>query len=142
MSSQNPRGNEKMRRIQAVLNARYPGEREAVEFLDQVRERGGEDRALVTDALLVLRERETGKAYVPPNFRETVNIAPDNMALFEARLTAAVTDALTRILSGMAISGASAVSPQQIRAAARESAAVSTANLVGESMRYVDDEDE
>lgn len=132
-----------MRRIQAVLNAKYDGELQAVEFLDYARQQeGATDRGIITDALLLMRERYMGKVYQPRNHRETVNIAPDNMALFEARLTAAVTDALTRILSGMAISGASAVSPQQIRAAARESAAVSTANLVGESMRYVDDEDE
>lgn len=142
MSSQNPRGNEKMRRVQAVLNARYPGEREAVEFLDYVRQQpGANDRALITEALLLLREKTTGQVYTPPNFREAVNLAPASMAEFEARLTTAVTDALTRILSGLSLNAAP-MTHTQIQAVARESvAAVATANLIGASAQYGDEDE-
>lgn len=143
MSSQNPRGKVNMRRVQAVLNARYPGECEAVEFLDRARqETDANDRALITEAILLLREKYTGEAYTPPNFRETVSLAPDSMAEFEARVTAAVTEALTRILSGLSL-GSAPMTRTQIQTAARESvAAVSTANLVGKSMRYAADDEE
>ncbi|MBZ0279407.1 MAG: hypothetical protein K8L97_01620 [Anaerolineae bacterium] len=141
MASQNPRAKPHMRRMQAVLNDRYKGEKEAIEFLDYARSQdGASDRAIITEALLMMRKKKMGKDFTLPNFRETVSLAPESMDEFEDRLTQAVTAALTKILSGLSLASPK-VTVSQIQTIARESA-VSTFNLVGKSMRYEPDEDE
>lgn len=139
MSSQNPKQSPNLRRLQAVLNARYPGEKEAVIYLDKLRQVAS-DRQIITDALLALRKSRTGKNYTPVAHREYALLDPSTVTDLQATLTNAVIEALQNILQGMAFASPNQVSPTQIRKHA-ESAVMNTFNLVGNSMRFEDDED-
>lgn len=152
MASKNPKTTgDNLRRVQAVLNAKYPREKRAVEMVDSAREQGVDDRTLLVDALLELRKRKMREGYTPGDNRTYAVLDPASIADMQARLeqsligvqerlVEAVAIALEGILGHMTIS-AGYIDPLVIRDEA-EKAAISTFNLVGNSMKFNPDDDE
>lgn len=153
MGTENPKTKgDNLRRVQAVLNNKYPREKKAVEMVDSAREQGVDDRTLLTDALLELRRKKMREGYIPGDNRTFAVLDPSSIDDIQARLERSLTGiqermieavitALENILGGMSLTAHTPIAPSEIRAQA-ENAVISTFNLVGNSMRFDPTEDE
>lgn len=153
MGTENPKTkSNNLRRVQAVLNSKYPREKKAVEMVDSARDQGVDDRTLLTDALLELRRKKMREGYIPGDNRTFALLDPTSIDDLQARLEhsltgiqermiEAVITALEGILGGMSLTTHTPIPPAEIRAQA-ENAVISTFNLVGNSMRFDPTEDE
>lgn len=149
--SANPAGNEKMRRIQAVLNARYADEWYAVDVLDkarQTKDSEGElysDRHIIVEALKALGEKYPDSFSLPPISHEEKIVPPHIIT----HIVDAVLRSVDMALEGIGLNSAGFNSSQwrEQRQTIREdvvinvSGVVSTGNLTGDSYKFDDTDD-
>lgn len=146
--SPNPRGNPHMRRLQAVLNARYSDEVYSVTVLDWARShrlKNGDpypDRQIINEALEALGEKHGVK-----NIDDAPQLSePDekgiNVNLLASELGTRLEGILKRVLGNVQFNSIDDWDSQKETIAKEFGSAVSTANLTGKSYEYNPDEDD
>lgn len=152
--SANPRGSDNLRSIQIVLNKRYLEETTAVETLDAARsslDSNGNpysDRYIINEALNALREKYPDLNVPPP--KQTKE------ELFSAELVDNITQAIMDSLGDLIDTGANVQQQQQTtegqhkqrRDSLRKTikagvnSAIATENMVGDSYKWVEEDDD
>lgn len=144
----NPRGKPEMRRVQAILNARYLDEEQAVRALDWAR--AGKDstgnpvtdRLIIREALVALAEKYGWEFNpLPPLGQPLARLDNDSINA----IANAVEQAVEGVLSAMAVNAshfATAENREAFKRTIRTSIneAITTSNLTGESFKFDEDE--
>lgn len=146
--SANPRGASNLRSIQIVLNNKYVDEMQAVAVLDKARltrdEKGDlhRDRFIITQALIALGEKY-------PSLEMPDRVTPEQV--FSEQVVGGVTQAIIEMIESI-VSGAGVNTAQYEqsgqRAAIRQrvmqtvTSVIATDNMVGDSYKWQEDDDE
>lgn len=152
--SANPAGNDKMRRIQAVLNARYADEWYAVDVLDRARntkDDEGElltDRHIISEALRALGEKYPDNFALPPMTHQEKVVPPQLIQHIVDSVLIRLDNAFKSLRAEGEAERSRGTQWDEQREAIRDeltitvSGVVSTGNLTGDSYKYEDTDDD